>query len=180
MGALIFLAMARPPLAAPRARDLPALLGLGVITGLQTIAFLAAIQRIPLGTSVAIEFLGPMTVAAVRSHSRRALTWPLMALLGVAGLTQPWRGDIHPAGPGLAGLAAIGWGTYILLTQRIGDQFAGITGLSITVPTPPPPQQSSASRRPAATSPWTTFPPLPGWPSCSPCCPSHWRCSRCG
>jgi inner membrane transporter RhtA len=134
VGALIFLALARPPLRAIRAHDVPALLGLGVTTGLQTIAFLAAIQRIPLGTAVAIEFLGPLTVAAVRSHSTRALTWPGLALLGVVLLTQPWRGDINPAGLGFAGLAATGWAAYILLTQRIGDRFTGTKGLSLTVP----------------------------------------------
>jgi inner membrane transporter RhtA len=134
IGAVVFLALARPPLRAVRRRDVPALLGLGVTTGLVTIAFLAAIERIPLGTAVAIEFLGPLTVAAVRSHSTRALTWPALALLGVVLLTEPWHGDINPAGLGFAGLAAIGWATYILLTQRIGDRFTGITGLSLTVP----------------------------------------------
>ena len=75
-----------------------------------------------------------MTVAAVRSHSRRALTWPAVALLGVILLTQPWHGAINPAGLGFAGLAAIGWAAYILLTQRVGDRFTGIGGLSLTVP----------------------------------------------
>ena len=134
MGALVFLALARPPLRAIRRRDMPALLGLGITTGLQTIAFLSAIERIPLGTAVAIEFLGPLTVAAVRSHSTRALTWPALALLGVVLLTQPWHGHINPAGLGFAGLAATGWAAYILLTQRIGDRFTGTKGLSLTVP----------------------------------------------
>ena len=69
LGALIFLALARPPLRSVRRADVPALLGLGITTGLVTIGFLAAIERIPLGTAVAIEFLGPLTVAAIRSHS---------------------------------------------------------------------------------------------------------------
>jgi inner membrane transporter RhtA len=134
VGALIFLALARPPLSSIRRRDAPALLGLGVATGLVTVAFLAAIARIPLGTAVAIEFLGPLTVAAVRSHSRRALVWPGLALVGVLLLTQPWQGRLDLAGIGFAALAAIGWGVYILLTQRIGDRFPGIRGLSLTVP----------------------------------------------
>jgi inner membrane transporter RhtA len=133
MGALIFLILARPPLRDVRAHDVPALLGLGITTGLETIAFLAAIERIPLGTAVAIEFLGPLTVAAVRSHSTRALTWPIVALLGVVLLTEPWHGDINPAGIAFAGFAAFGWAAYILLTQRIGDRFTGIGALSITV-----------------------------------------------
>ena len=45
-----------------------------------------------------------------------------------------WTGAIDPVGIGFALLAGIGWGAYILLTQRVGDRFSGITGLSITVP----------------------------------------------
>ena len=133
-GALIFLALARPPLRSIRRHDVPAIVGLGVTTGLQTIAFLAAIDRIPLGTAVAVEFLGPLTIAAVRSHSRRALIWPVMALVGVVVLTEPWHGGINPAGLGFAALAAAGWATYILLTQRLGDRFAGTGALSLTIP----------------------------------------------
>ncbi|RKR13779.1 inner membrane transporter RhtA [Arthrobacter oryzae] len=134
VGALIFLAIARPPLRTLRGPDVPVLLGLGVATGLMTVAFLASIERIPLGTAVAIEFLGPLTVAAVRSHSARSLIWPALALTGVVLLTEPWAGAINLTGIGLAGLAAIGWAAYILLTQRIGDRFTGIGALSLTVP----------------------------------------------
>jgi inner membrane transporter RhtA len=134
MGAVIFVALARPPLRELRRRDLPALLSLGIGTALLSIAFLAAIDRIPLGTAVAVEFLGPLTVAAVRSHAARALTWPAMALVGVVLMTQPWRGVINPVGVGFALLAAIGWAAYILLTQRLGDRFTGTTALSMTVP----------------------------------------------
>lgn len=134
MGAVIFLALARPPLRAVRRQDVPTLLALGVTTGLVTTVFLAAIARIPLGTAVAVEFLGPLTVAALRSHNARALIWPGLAAAGVALVTQPWRGGIDVAGLGFAGLSAIGWGTYILLTQRVGDRIAGIGGLSITIP----------------------------------------------
>jgi inner membrane transporter RhtA len=134
MGALIFLALARPPIRSLRPHDLPALLGLGIMTGLMTIAFLAAIERIPLGTAVAIEFLGPLMVAAVRSHNARALTWPAMALLCGVLLSVPWHCDIHVAGVGFAALSGIGWGSYIVLTQRVGDRFTGIESLSITIP----------------------------------------------
>ena len=133
-GAVIFLALARPPLREIRRRDVPVLVGLGVATGLMTIAFLAAIERIPLGTAVAIEFLGPLTVAALRSRSARALVWPALALLGVVLLTSPWHGQVSVAGVGFAAIAGAGWATYILLTQRVGDLFSGIGALSITIP----------------------------------------------
>ena len=134
MGAVLFLVLARPRLRTVRLHDLPALVSLGVATGVMTTAFLAAIERIPLGTAVAVEFLGPLTVAAVRSHSIRALAWPALALLGVVLLTEPWHGRVDLPGLAFAGLAGIGWGTYILLTQRIGDRFSGVTGLALTIP----------------------------------------------
>ncbi|BBY97503.1 EamA family transporter [Mycolicibacterium fallax] len=133
-GALIFLLLARPPLREIRRPDLPALLALGVVSGLMSVVFLAAIDRIPLGTAVAIEFLGPLTVAAVRSHSRAGLAWPVLAMCGVVLLTEPWLGDIDPAGIGFAAAGAVGWGSYLLLTQRVGDRFSGITGLTLTIP----------------------------------------------
>jgi inner membrane transporter RhtA len=134
MGALIFLALVRPPLRTIRKRDVLPLIGLGVTTGLMTIAFLAAIERIPLGTAVAIDFLGPLTVAALRSGHVRMLAWPALALSGVVVLTEPWHGEVNLAGVAFAGLAAVGWGVYILLTQTIGDRFEGIGSLSITIP----------------------------------------------
>lgn len=134
LGALAFIAITRPPLRSLRRADIPVVIGLGVTTGLQTITFLAAIERIPLGTSVAIEFLGPLTVAAARSGARRALLWPALALAGVLLLTQPWEGHIDVIGLAFAVLAGIGWALYILLTTRVGDRFAGLSGLSMTVP----------------------------------------------
>jgi len=114
--------------------DVRAALALGVATGMITVSFLTAIERIPLGTAVAIEFLGPLTVAVIRSHRRSLLVWPALALVGVLLLTEPWQGTVDPVGIALAAVAACGWGTYIVLTQHIGDRFAGLQGLSITIP----------------------------------------------
>jgi inner membrane transporter RhtA len=133
-GAVMFLLIARPPLKRIRRQDWAPLLALGVITGLQTISFLIAIHKIPLGTAVGIEFLGPVCVAAIYSHSRRALIWPALALAGVVLLTQPWHGHVNVAGVSFALLAGVGWGCYIVLTQRVGDRFEGIDGLTITIP----------------------------------------------
>jgi inner membrane transporter RhtA len=132
-GALMFLAIARPPLRTVRRADLPALVGLGIATGVMTICFLAAIARIPLGTAVAIEFLGPLTVAGLRRRSAGGLIWPALALVGVVALTEPWRGSIAAGGIAFAACAAVGWGSYIVLTQRVGDRFTGLGPLSITV-----------------------------------------------
>lgn len=133
-GAVIFLAISRPRLRGLGWYDLRGALALGVTTGLITTSFLTAIERIPLGTAVAIEFLGPLGVAVIRSGQRRLLVWPALALVGVLLLTEPWRGTVDPVGIALAGVAAVGWGTYIVLTQHVGDRFEGLQGLSITIP----------------------------------------------
>lgn len=133
-GAVIFIAVARPTRSSLSRRSVAALVALGITTGFETVAFLAAIQRIQLGTAVAVEFLGPLTVAAARTPRRRALAWPALALTGVILLTRPWHGHVNAVGLGLAVLAAAGWAAYILLTQHVGDRIDGITALSLTVP----------------------------------------------
>ncbi|MEZ5118069.1 MAG: EamA family transporter [Candidatus Nanopelagicales bacterium] len=133
-GALIFLAISRPRLRGMARRDLVGALVLGIATGVITVSFLQAIDRIPLGTAVAIEFLGPLGVAVLRSRELRQYVWPVLALVGVLLVTSPWKGSIDPVGVAYAALAAVGWGTYIVLTQYVGDRFSGLQGLSITIP----------------------------------------------
>lgn len=139
MGGLIFIVLGWPALRKLGLKNISSgdwkiLAGLGITTGLLTVFFLSAIEEIPLGTAVAIEFLGPLTVAAVKSHNRKALLWPALALIGVVVLTQPWAGSVNLIGISYALLSAVGWGTYIILTQKIGDRFSGISGLAITIP----------------------------------------------
>lgn len=134
MGALILLVLARPPLKTLRLRDAPVVVGLGVATAVMSVTFLAAMERIPMGTAVAIEFLGPLTVAALRGRAARSLVLPATALAGVVLLTEPWAGDVDLLGVGFAVMGAVGWAIYILLTQQVGDRFNGIGALALTIP----------------------------------------------
>jgi inner membrane transporter RhtA len=108
--------------------------GLGVATAVMTMSFLEALARLPLGVLVAIEFLGPLGVAAWRSPNRAAMAWPALALVGVVALTEPWTGEANLAGIGFALLAGVGWGAYILLTQRVGGALPGAQGLAMAIP----------------------------------------------
>lgn len=131
---LILLAVARPAVRSiPRGALGPAVL-LGLISGAMTLAFLAAVDRLPLGTAAAIEFLGPLGVAVVRSARARDLWWPVLAGLGIVSLTEPWTGTTDVLGVAYALIAAGCWAAYILLTQRVGDQLHGIQGLAISMP----------------------------------------------
>ena len=134
LGALGFILIARPRYWQWSWRELRAPVLLGVVSGGMTLCFLAAIDLLPLGTAVAIEFLGPLTVAALHSHTRRALAWPALALVGVVLLTEPWQGTPSLLGIAFAALAGVGWGLYIVITQHVGDRFAGVDGLAISLP----------------------------------------------
>ncbi len=113
---------------------LGAAVGLGVATGAVTLLFMAAVARLPLGTASAIEFLGPLGVAVARGRGSGRFVWPVFAAVGVLLLTQPWTGQADPVGVAFALAAACCWAAYILLTQRVGDQVQGLTGLGVSMP----------------------------------------------
>ncbi|MCE0537039.1 EamA family transporter, partial [Kineosporia rhizophila] len=106
---------------------------LGAVMAGMTMLFMASLVYLPLGTASALEFLGPLGVALFRGRGRARLL-ALPALAGVLLLTEPWTGDVHPAGIALALAAALCWAAYILLTQRIGDEVSGLRGLGISMP----------------------------------------------
>lgn len=133
-GALIFLALVRPNLRSFSRSDLRLLLLLGLATALMTIAFQFAVFRIGLSMTVPIQFLGPLAVGVIRAKSGRQALWPLLALVGVVAITQPWTGTVDLLGVGFALLAALGWAFYIVLTQAAGDRVSGLRALSITIP----------------------------------------------
>jgi len=134
LGAIVLWVIVRPQWRVITRHNLPGLLGLGIATGVMTSAFLSALERIPLGTTVSIEFLGPLTVAAIAGRNVKAALWPAVALIGVVLLTEPWSGVVEWLGVGFALLAAAGWASYIVLTQHVGDRFSGIQGLALATP----------------------------------------------
>jgi inner membrane transporter RhtA len=106
---------------------------LGTVTAGVTMLFMAAVERLPMGTASALEFLGPLGVAVVRSHGRGRL-YAVLAAVGVLFLTEPWHGGTDLVGIAFALGAALCWAAYILLTQKVGDEVTGITGLAVSMP----------------------------------------------
>jgi inner membrane transporter RhtA len=111
-----------------------ATIALGTATAGVTMLFMAAVARLPLGTASALEFLGPLGVAVARGQGARRLLWPGLAAAGVLLLTHPWQGGGSLAGVTLALGAAVCWAAYILLTQAVGDEVAGLQGLAVSIP----------------------------------------------
>ncbi|WP_159234730.1 EamA family transporter [Mycolicibacterium vanbaalenii] len=131
---ILLLVIVRPRRAVFTRRSFLMCVLLGVVTAAITLLFMAALERIPLGTASALEFLGPLGVAVARGRGRARTLWPGLAAAGVVLLTQPWSGTVDPVGVMYALAAAVCWAGYILLTQRVGDEVAGINGLAVSMP----------------------------------------------
>ncbi|MDA2890651.1 EamA family transporter [Mycolicibacterium sp. BiH015] len=107
---------------------------LGAVTAAISLFFMASLDRLALGTATALEFLGPLAIAVIHGKGRHRLLWPGLAAIGVVLLSQPFGGGIDPKGTILAVSAGACWAIYILLTQRVGDQVAGVNGLAVSMP----------------------------------------------
>jgi inner membrane transporter RhtA len=107
---------------------------LGVVTAAVTMLFMAAVDRIPLGTASALEFLGPLGVAVAHGKGGHRVLWPGLAAVGVVLLTEPWTGAVDLIGVLFALAAAACWASYIVLTQRAGDEVSGINALAVSMP----------------------------------------------
>lgn len=119
----------RPPVAAWR-RDRLVLAGVfGLITAAMNIAFYEALDRLPLGTTVALEFLGPVAVAAFGSRTRRDIAALLLAVVGVA-LIVDVQWSATPAGLAFALAAAACWAGYIVLGKQVALRGSGIEDLA--------------------------------------------------
>jgi inner membrane transporter RhtA len=130
---VLLLVLVRPRPSAFTRRGLVASAVLGVVTGTMTLCFMEAVARLPLGTASALEFLGPLGVAIARGRGATKL-WPAVAAVGVLLLTEPWQGTASAEGIAFALTAAALWAAYILLTQKVGDEVAGLQGLAVAMP----------------------------------------------
>jgi len=123
----------------PRIRNRPrGELRLAVVFGLvlvsMNLCFFQALDRIPLGIAVTLEFIGPLGVALMGSRRSSDFLWVAMAAAGIALLAPGVGGeDLDAAGVGFALAAGVLWGAYILLGVRVGKAFSGPTGLVVAM-----------------------------------------------
>jgi len=128
------------------------LLGLGAVLAAMNSLFYLAIDRLPLATVGAIEFLGTVVLAAAGARTRRNLLALALAVGGVATLTAI-RLAGEPAGFAFAFANCLGFMLYVLLGHRIANRPAGPAG-------PAGPTGPAAPAAPAA--PATSRGPLSG------------------
>ena len=130
-GALILLAVAHRDVLRLRRHELRDVALFGVTLAAMNLCFYAAIDRLPLGVAVTLEFTGPLAVAVFGSRRRRDLIWAGLAAAGIVLLSGDFGGQsIDLLGAVLALTAGGFWGAYILLSARVGRRSEGLGGLA--------------------------------------------------
>lgn len=109
-------------------RDRAVIAGLGIVLAAMNLVFYEAIARLPLATVGAIEFLGPIALAAAGLRTGRNLAALVLATAGVYLLT-----DLRIAGAPLGYVFAFAncalFVGYIVLGHRISAGGAGFSGI---------------------------------------------------
>lgn len=102
-----------------------------VLVGMNAFYYLA-LERLPLGLTVTIEFFGPLGVALWQSRKPLDLLWVALAAAGIV-LLNPLSGELDSVGLIFAAVAGSCWAAYIVLGQRIGGALPGAQGLTLSM-----------------------------------------------
>jgi inner membrane transporter RhtA len=125
ISALILLAVYRPNLLKITATQWKFVFPYGLSLGAMNLIFYLAIERIPIGLAVTLEFIGPLLVAVWGSKRLIDFLWILLAAAGIL-LIAPWSNDgIDILGMLLAISAGGCWAAYIVLGGRTSKIMKG-------------------------------------------------------
>lgn len=133
-GALILGLLFRPRVRDRSSRELQLALAFGLTLVTMNFCFYQAIDRIPLGIAVTLEFVGPLGIALLGSRRASDLLWVLLAAAGIL-LLAPGIGDngLDPVGVAFALGAGVLWAAYITLSIHVGRAYSGPTGLVLAM-----------------------------------------------
>ncbi|HWA63387.1 MAG TPA: EamA family transporter [Caulobacteraceae bacterium] len=135
LGAVMLAGVTRPWRGWPRGRSLWPLLGLGVATAGAVQFFYLALEHLPQGVAIALQFLGPLAIAVFGSHRPRDLVWAALAAAGVWAMVGAGPGGAGGAAGHIDALgvvfalgAAASWAAYILFGRAASAAFGNATG----------------------------------------------------
>lgn len=131
--ALVLVAIWRPAISALRGASARDILWFGIALAAMNTSFYLALDRIPLGIAVTLEFVGPLGVAIAGSRRRVDLVWAAVAGGGILLLSPAPGGDLDLLGCLLALVAGGFWAAYIVLTARVGRSFSGGQPLALAM-----------------------------------------------
>ncbi|GIE14535.1 threonine transporter RhtB [Paractinoplanes ferrugineus] len=133
ISALIVAVVARPAVrgwsgAAWRAAGL-----LGAVMAGMNLVFYLALQSVPLGIAVTVEFLGPLLLSVVQTRSLLDFLWAALAAAGVVLLGTANGGAAPIGGLLLAFVAGLCWAGYIVFSAKLGGLVPGTGGLAVSL-----------------------------------------------
>ncbi|MBU7569133.1 MAG: DMT family transporter [Flavobacterium sp.] len=125
ISALILMAVYRPKLTKLTKEQWKFVIPYGLCLGAMNLVFYFAIERIPIGLAVTLEFIGPLMVAVLGSKRAVDFLWVLLAAAGIV-LIAPWNTNgVDILGAALATLAGAFWAVYIVLGGKISQKMDG-------------------------------------------------------
>ncbi|GAA3173238.1 hypothetical protein GCM10020255_063120 [Rhodococcus baikonurensis] len=182
IAAIILGVIVRPRWSRWSNRQRKGIFALGIALAVMNGAFYLALETVPIGTAVTIEFLGPLTLAAVLSRRWADGAWVLLAFGGVLllGLGDHGESGLDPIGVMFALIAAAAWAGYIVAGSHLAATLPsadGLAGASIVAAVLTLPSASS----PAGVNCWIRrcSPPARPSPSSRPSSRTAWKCGRC-
>jgi inner membrane transporter RhtA len=126
LSAIMLFAAFRPKLARLTRTQWRAVIPYGLVLGALNLSFYMALERIPLGLAVTLEFVGPLSLAVFGSRRLLDFLWAVLAGIGIL-LIAPWRESASAVDlPGvlLALMAGGLWAAYIVLGGRASKMLA--------------------------------------------------------
>lgn len=132
IAAVVLLAVFRPRLRGLTRTDWIGIAVYGGSMALMNLSLFAAVERMPLGIAVTIEFLGPCAVALLASRRMWEGLCALLALGGVALIAGP-SGDANLAGIAFASMAALSFAVYTVFAEKVGKSGGGMGNLALSV-----------------------------------------------
>jgi inner membrane transporter RhtA len=132
-GGLLLGLLFRPRVRNRSSRELQLALAFGLTLVTMNFCFYQAIDRIPLGIAVTLEFVGPLGVALVGSRRSSDFLWVAMAASGIALLAPGIGEGLDAVGVAFALGAGVLWAAYITLSIHVGRAFTGPTGLVLAM-----------------------------------------------
>ncbi|MCT1367981.1 DMT family transporter [Kocuria massiliensis] len=134
--AVVLLLIARPRFWRFAKADWISVVSYGVVTSLMNVFFYLAVERIPLGVAVTVEYLGAFTVAMIGVRKFRDGLFAMGALAGVVLIAGPTFGDTDLLGYLFAALASASMAGYTILSGKISsgtEASSGIRGLAVSI-----------------------------------------------
>lgn len=134
--AIILMCVWRPWRFAVTAADRWAIVRYGITIGVMNFFFYQAINRLPLGIAIAIEFTGPLAVAVLSSRRVLDFVWVALTVLGLVLILPLHVSSPHPIstlsssgldplGVVFAFVAALMWALYIVFGKRVSHLHGG-------------------------------------------------------